>query len=319
MPDSVTLDSSTFLAIILAVLAAFSLWVLPNYFKILNKGVNYSFRVAVIGLPRTGKTSIITVVFNRLITGKIARYISVTGAETVDRITNLMLEINNGVNLGPTNDNDVFAYRFSVTKSFPIKRKYDVEVADFPGEYSEMLGEDLISQQENQGLFKRKFLSWVLRADRYIFTIDLVRFRQSFIDGVSEKYAANIDIKFKNAVLLLKQELLDEDVYRRPVLVVFSKADALLVPKEEFLGQYDQHGVAKDSVVLPKKFITTIDIEKLISSYSIEYEFSELLQFMRSNFKSVETVYHSSYSTENYFGISNQTIASFCSPISLDN
>lgn len=199
------------------------------FFKLFTKGIKLSLRVAVIGLPRSGKTTLITVVFDAIMSGRLARYASVSGLETVERLTKYLSLINSGVNLGPTTDEEVFAYRYVVNrKRFGIfSTKYDVEIADFPGEYSEELSRDLQSRVKQPSLFQKEFFSWIIRADRYIFVIDAEAYRRSFMKHGSvgrPDYVSEVEIAFKNAVLQLKQEMLDERVYERPSLFFLRNA-----------------------------------------------------------------------------------------------
>lgn len=296
--------------------------IIQAFIQITRKGIKLSIKVAVIGQPRAGKTTLITVVFERIMSGKLARHIRVNGTKTVERITNYLSIVRGGKGLGPTEDSDVFAYRYTaVIRRIFLKFQYDVEVADFPGEYSEALTEDQIGREIlNSGLIGKEFFSWVLNADRYIFVIDLreVFGQQDELQvpshgferhRISREYIERMDVLVKNAVLTLKQELLDQDVYSRPVLLVFSKADCLL--RDDF-SQDNESTQSKGKK--PNLSHKDSAISRDFGGDAILDEFESLINFLRANFDSVDTIFHSSLLSNGEFSEETNELVSFMSP-----
>lgn len=269
------------------------------------QGIRSTLRVAVIGRSQSGKTSLITIFFDRIISGKAARYVSVTGTDTADRVRDQLLKLTTDLYIGPTRDKDVFSYRYNVNKPFLfVKRKIAVEVADFPGEYSEELGSNYSNEieynpHESLGLYRKEFFSWVVNADRYIFVIDGAKAFELFQSDQRgfEDYVAITTIELKNAVIRLKQELLDDDVSRRHVMLVFSKADV-------FDHKYGYKNLLPDG-----------EISTRITSLNIEKEYDDLFQFMRNNFRSVESVRHSSLARTRDATEATDRLVNFTSPV----
>lgn len=107
--------------------------------------LRFSHKVAILGYPRSGKTTLVATLLFRILSSEIAKRVRVSGQETIDRISKYNELIRSGKNLGPSTDKDVFSYRFQYDSPEPLLfvrlfgravRQYDVEVADFPGEYS---------------------------------------------------------------------------------------------------------------------------------------------------------------------------------------
>ena len=292
------LDAPTSFALLLMVAAAFPMY--KFVIELFKSGVKISLRVAVIGLPRAGKTTLIAKIFDTIMSTRYAKFMTVNGVETIDRITHYLNIIQSGGGLSPSTDNDVFAFRYIYKRAVLglLTLKYDVEIADFPGEYSESLGSDLSQQSSFTGLYKKEFFSWIVRADRYVFAVDCEPYLQ-FDGGDREQYARSITLKIKNAVLLLKQELLDESVYSRPCALVFTKADVF----EEVTIEADR------SNILEAELNVKAALDEMLGS------FKELIQFLESNFKSLRVLCHSSKSKRPMFTLGNELLMKHMSPL----
>ncbi len=254
--------------------------------------------------------------------GAFAKYISVSGSETIDRLSAYLNLLGSGLEVGPTADNDVFAYRYLVSKPFLgiVPRKYDVEVADFPGEYTEDFSDGNSSNSYATGIFRKQFYSWVVRADRLLFTIDSAAYLESTIRGESgarDNHINKIEIQIKNAVLILKQELLDEKLYLRPSLLVFAKCDCFLA---NYLYESNPNGPLVETRYRNKEFdqaIVDIKTNEMVSTQleRMRQDFGSLILFLENNFKVTKTVFHSSYCQAGVFSDSNRAIVSFLSPL----
>lgn len=77
-----------------------------------RKKLPLAHNVAVVGYPRSGKTTLITALFAEIFSRNISS-ISITprGEETIKRINDDIARLESGRELGPTTDQDLFAYR----------------------------------------------------------------------------------------------------------------------------------------------------------------------------------------------------------------
>lgn len=277
--------------------------------EVFGKGLRLSRRIAVIGEPRAGKTTLITAIFDQIMSGHSAKNITVSGRKTVDRITDHLMRVRRGGHLEATRDSDVFAYRFQHKRmiSGVIPVRYDVEIADFPGEYSQQLSLNLADQESKDDLLvSKEFFSWVLQAQRYIFVIDIEKYM-----GRGQAYCSEIDSMIKNVVLNLKQELLDESVYDRSVIVVFTKMDLLL-------DQIDEKDAGMKDYVFGDSAFESLNAETRDSienkAHSIIHEFSRTISFMNANFRDVRVTPVSSYSMDTLSSHHGERVTEFCLP-----
>ena len=97
-------------------------------------GLPRAYSIAVIGYPKSGKTFLITAVFGELFSGRLFDIKTVPrGQETIERINRDLEALAIGRSLGPTTDQDLFAYRADITRGHSLfVRKYKVEIGDFP-------------------------------------------------------------------------------------------------------------------------------------------------------------------------------------------
>jgi GTPase SAR1 family protein len=181
-----------------------------------------SYRIAVLGFPRAGKTTLITAVFAYLFKAGL-RGVSIVprGDETIQKINADMEQLELGQPLKPTTDQEVFAYRAEVRpRSGVFTRNYKLEIGDFPGE-------DTVAFAEVYGdwLHKTKYFQWAVDSDAFMFIVDTTLVVSS--DGT--EYVARQKRAFRAAWQRLQEHYLDgsRDLSRRPLLLVFAKADAL--------------------------------------------------------------------------------------------
>lgn len=76
-----------------------------------------AYSIAVIGYPRSGKTFLITAIFGELFSERLSELKTIPrGKETIERINRDLENLEIGRSLGPTTDQDRFAYRTDVEK-----------------------------------------------------------------------------------------------------------------------------------------------------------------------------------------------------------
>jgi GTPase SAR1 family protein len=182
-----------------------------------------SYRIAVVGFPKSGKTTLITAVFAYLFRKGIrGASIVPRGEETIKRINQNMEQLELGRPIGPTKDQDVFAYRAEIkTGSNLFRRHYKLEIGDFPGE-------DTLEFAESSGewLHESRYFEWAISSDAFIFVVDV----GAVLLDKNGEYVARQKRALRAAWQRLQEHHLDSkrDIARMPLIFVFTKADLLL-------------------------------------------------------------------------------------------
>jgi hypothetical protein len=182
-----------------------------------------SHRVAIIGFPQAGKTTLITAIFEYLFRrGAKGGLVIPRGDETIKRINDNLRQLELRQPIKPTTDQDVFAFRAEVVaRPGRFGRRYKLEVGDFPGE-------DSVAFTERFGdwLHDSPYFQWASSADAFVFLINV---GDVLIDQSGE-YVARQKSAFRAAWQRLQEHHLDgkTNLSAKPLLLVFSKADLLL-------------------------------------------------------------------------------------------
>lgn len=191
-----------------------------------------AYNVAVVGFPKSGKTTLITSVFSQLFSDRfLSNKVILRTKATIERVNRDLERLELGKALGPTTDQDLFAYRADIKRgSLLFRRVYKVEIGDFPGEDSKDF-----SEKEVEWLHETSYFKWVMEADAFIFIIDLAHVLS---DEKQKAYRANITKAIRAAWQNLFEYHIEgrKDLRRKTVLLVFTKAD-LLVAKEKMVSQ----------------------------------------------------------------------------------
>ena len=97
-------------------------------FFIQKYSVPWSYNVAIVGFPRSGKTTLLISLFGEIFAGMILPIrITPKGTKTIERINESLEMLKKGQALGPTKDQDRFAFRADLTiKRFPFPHTYMV-------------------------------------------------------------------------------------------------------------------------------------------------------------------------------------------------
>ncbi|MES9897479.1 MAG: GTPase domain-containing protein [Sedimenticola sp.] len=204
-----------------AIGALFSLVVTFYFSLVARRKLPVAHNVAVIGYPRSGKTTLITALFSEIFSRKI-QSISITprGEETISKVNDDIARLESGKELGATTDQDLFAYRAEmITGKGLFSKRYKIEIGDFPGEDSEEL-----SSKDAQWLHKLPYFKWVLNADAFIFVIDSEKLIN---ENKSIEYVAQLTSSFRAAWQKLKDHHYDgiRELRNKPIVLVFSKCD----------------------------------------------------------------------------------------------
>jgi len=207
-----------------------------------RKNIPRSYRIAVIGFPQAGKTSLITALFAYLFRNGIrGASIVARGEETITRINAHIADMESGVGVAPTRDQDLFAYRAEVHYRSAINflsSRYKLEIGDFPGEQSQTFVES-----ESPWLHNTNYFQWAMGADAFIFVVDSEKAAAN-----RENYVARQKSAFRAAWQRIQEHHIDGSVRlsRKPVILVYSKADRELgshfpsISSERFHGELNE-------------------------------------------------------------------------------
>jgi hypothetical protein len=181
-----------------------------------------SYRIAVVGFPQSGKTTLITAVFAYLFRrGMRGASIVPRGDETIKRINANMEQLELGKRIGPTTDQDVFAYRAEIVLGGLVRRRYKLEIGDFPGESSRAF-----TRKHGNWLHETKYFEWAISSDAFLFVIDV----GAVLLDESGEYVAGQKRAMRAAWQRLEEHHLDSRAKfaRKRLILVFTKADLLL-------------------------------------------------------------------------------------------
>jgi GTPase SAR1 family protein len=226
-----------------------------------RKNIPRSYRVAVVGFPQAGKTSLITALFAYLFRNGIrGASIVARGEETITRINAHIADMESGVGVAPTRDQDLFAYRAEVQFRSVIaflSTRYKLEIGDFPGEQTQAFVES-----ENPWLHNTNYFQWAMGADAFIFVVDSEKAIAN-----RDNYVAKQKSAFRAAWQRIQEHHIDGSIRlsRKPVILVYSKADKEL-------------GI----------FFTEKNVEKFQSE--LDEKFADLIDYFRQDAKRFQTV-----------------------------
>lgn len=188
-------------------------------FQRLKQTMPIAYNVAVVGFPRSGKTVLITSIFGQIFLDRfLSKKVILRTKATIERVNRDLEQLELGKALGPTSDQDLFAYRADIKRGgFPLQRTYKVEIGDFPGEDTEEF-----SEKQSRWLHETAYFKWVMEADSFLFIIDLAH---ALADENPSEYKA----KMTKAIRAAWQHLVEyhvegkKDLKKKPVLLVFTK------------------------------------------------------------------------------------------------
>ena len=216
-----------------------------------------SYKICILGLPKAGKTTLITAIFELIQKGSDTPTVRLLGLSTINRVNKFISLLNSGRPVGPTFEADTFIFRFTYIKSAILgllKDQYDVEIADFPGEFTKNIQTDApkglassvrieLHSQDRQAddsenfelvLFGREFYSWIATAQAYVFVIDLA---DIYSDPAPTVKAQDISARIRASWQVIEDAVSERGIGSlgtRTVDLVFSKVDVL----EPIRGQF---------------------------------------------------------------------------------
>ena len=292
-----------------------------------------SYKIAVIGLRGAGKTTLITALFELIQKGVHVERVRLHGVKTITVVNRNILHLNAGEPIGPTKEKDTFVFRFSYLKSGFPKRFYDVEIADFPGEYSEkmsteeIVGDNLANTAGLEfefTLFDKEFYSWIATSSEYLFLIDLssIYSRRNVRRAVAE-----ITARIRTSWQIIEDSASDRGIGSagsRPTHLIFTKVDSVVdiyksnLSLKVFLDAKEElrsdSAVSSIEATIPDALISSIaargSLENLSMCKAEEAEilnalkndndaiFSDLIQFFTHRTKGINIIYSSMVLTD---------------------
>lgn len=269
-------------------LGAFVATIISFYFALLaRKKLPIAHNIAVIGFPKSGKTTLITSLFAEIFSRRIPS-ISITprGEETINRINDDIARLESGEKLGATTDQDIFAYRAEmITGGNIFSRRYKIEIGDFPGEDSEEL-----SSKNIQWLHDLPYFKWVLNADAFIFVID----SEKVINNKNSKvYRSQLISSFRAAWHKLKDHHYDgvSELRRKPIVLVFTKSDLLTKDPTDSLNKNGNRQTTGSA------------IEENEITHPLLTEYSDLIEYFKSETTRFNVVFSSSFAKDPSTGV----------------
>jgi len=247
--------------------------------------------VAILGFPKSGKTTLLISLFGEIFAGNLPIRITPRGTKNIERINESLEMIERGRALGPTKDQDRFSFRADVTMGNLIPRTYKVEFGDFPGEESQKYSEEYGSWLHNNEFFK-----WVIDSDALIFVIDLG------LCLARDKNKKDYIAKMTKAFRATWQNFVDNNENRineakkLPLILVFTKADLFGVKKygdnwDIFEDDIAKIGFGKD--IPPIMDINQEAFEK--GQIRVKEDFAELIQYFDRENPNFQVLFTSSF------------------------
>jgi hypothetical protein len=313
------------------------LTIIPRLFRIpgiTGDPIPVSYRVAVIGLPGAGKTTLITALFELIQRGSDIPNVRLHGLNTIATVNRYIANLNAGEKIGPTKEKDTFVFRFSYTKRRRlIYRSFDIEIADFPGEFSEFISQNLDEQDKSPRkatrkdskllaaedleftLFNKEFFSWIASSREYLFLIDLA----AIYSGENPRRSvADIIARIRTSWQVIEDSASERGIgstRNRPVHIIFTKTDSI-VPiyaaksnlyslLEERTSPDSEANSASGAVDLKTEVASAGRASNLTPrrkeqqeflnqlKSDNDYIFSDLLSFFKNRTKDVDVIYSS--------------------------
>lgn len=235
------------------------------------------YRIAMLGFPRAGKTSLICAIVDyiRKAESKGGRAV-IRSEETERRLTANIKSILDGDGPLPTTDNEVFAYRVDVRVPLTVfglsvpglNFWYKIEIGDFPGDDTVKFAEEF-----GDTLHATPYFGWALDSNAYIFAIDCGKsFGENSGDYISRQSSAFTEAWSRIRLYHFDNKL---PMKRAPLVVVFTKADAGLKEMPTALGLGDLHHLEEKLAESFKTMISRLNKESSKFDWEIESLFLE--------------------------------------------
>lgn len=185
--------------------------------------------ISILGLPSSGKTVYLTVLFNELETRDVSNInFSRYGQETIEQVEKNISTLTRGKWLPPTKESEVSIYRANaVFKKGLFPKKYKIEIADYAGE---LLGELL--PDDDRWLHKTKYFKNAIQSDAIVLSIDCM----TLLDANDDNMTLMQSHLVAAIQVLLEEKGVDIDrKLQAPVAIVYMKSDLFNNLEEQWI------------------------------------------------------------------------------------
>ncbi len=270
------------------------------FYELKYKSFSYKpYNIAIIGFPRSGKTTLIATLFQQIFKQKVSGLkATLKGESTIERINELIEKKESGLPVGPTNDQTMFAYRteIEIGNSPLTKEFYRVEFGDYPGEESAKLADN--SYFDN--LKKTEFFKWCFEANAYIFIIDVAKLALAIDDDKPNAYIASVS----KAIRQSWQHFVDYNLNRsgikkKPVLLIFNKMDVCNLSHDKIDDDKwinEVHRIAYSFDEVPNVDELDKDAYQKVQKILLK-EFADIISYLESEINQFNILYTSSFGT----------------------
>ena len=176
--------------------------------------------LSLLGLPHSGKTVYLTVLFRELLIHGNLPGFSLYGEETIERVQEdyKSLQLSHWLPATDIMGSNVFYYRAIVNSTGMIpKPRYKLEIADYAGEYLES---ELVSN--HSFLHRTKYFKYVLDSDIIFPIIDMEKFAKNGRD-----YVIEVEQSIVAAFDIIRQNKTSIGKCKTPVCLLFLKSDCI--------------------------------------------------------------------------------------------
>ncbi len=280
----------------------------------LRRSLPIAYDIAILGITKSGKTTLLTQMFNELLLFRIDGVrAQLRGEKTINRVSDYIARIKAGIPVGLTDAEKRFPYTANVQIGLGLfQREYKVTFGDYPGEQSKRVS-DLSrkgSFQNNREAYRSllrssEFFGWVLECDSIVFIVDVARYLQ-------EKYRSNGNTNEKEKKLGYVLEMTRSIMYdwhrimevmgggprtRQPrVALVFTKADLFDVKATDSRNETMERKITLLGFEPPLPKVKEVDKERYSKGVEeCKESFADLITFLSGNAKSFEVVFTSSF------------------------
>ncbi len=298
------------------------LFIIFNYYR--ERMLPRAHNVALLGFPKSGKTTTIIVLFGNIFEQKLENIKAAPrGDETIDRINRNLKNLKNNIRIPPTTIKSEIPYiaDLSIGRLF-LKRNFKLQIGDFKGsrtlDYSE-------KNDENRKWFhkNREFNEWNSKADAFVFFIDIGKY---LLEG--PKYVLDMETAIRAAwqkIVDLNSEQLKKLVYK-PVILLFSKCDLLNILASNNISSINELNIKQKKILFE---IRNKGFKKLPKSEDIEYsilfdkyeeliinDFKKIIRYLKAENRNFHRLFVSNFGLENGIPINLRTFVRILLPTS---
>jgi hypothetical protein len=254
--------------------------------------VSGALDVTFVGFPKSGKTTFIVSMFRESFRGKTLYKLDPRGSLTIDRLNQHIDSLDRGLAIKSTEEEEQFGFRADITvPRHGIPLTYRVQFGDFSGQHSKQFS------GSTPWLHNEEYFKYVIDSDILIFVVDIGQWLK---DG--DGYVRQMSTAFRAAW----QHFLDANVDRiprvkqKPFILFFAKSDLLTLRKEiseKYLltQRVDELGFGRLVPNVHEINVATTDELQVL----IEDDFTDIIQYFRSECKSFHMIFGSSFATAN--------------------